>query len=195
MGKGGCTAAGRAARSKAQGQPDLSEGCVRRDDAYKVFILIRFLLGPNKMRRRHLESVSSRSLALGRSWGAAPSVFWYGAPGGSQGPPGKGGAAERWRVVYPIGIATRYGAKPATTRAYKSRPPPGRRTGFAPCKISAPPKATTNWLRRKREIKLSHSIYRQSLRHGCAVPPPFTQGRLSPPGGRKSSRETNLYSQ
>ena len=44
MGKGGCTAAGRAARSKAQGQPDLSEGCVRRDDAYKVFILIRFLL-------------------------------------------------------------------------------------------------------------------------------------------------------
>ena len=36
MGKGGCTAAGRAARSKAQGQPDLSEGCVRRDDAYKV---------------------------------------------------------------------------------------------------------------------------------------------------------------
>ena len=29
-------AAGRAARSKAQGQPDLSEGCVRRDDAYKV---------------------------------------------------------------------------------------------------------------------------------------------------------------
>ena len=36
---------GRAARSKAQGQPDLSEGCVRRDDAYKVFILIRSLLG------------------------------------------------------------------------------------------------------------------------------------------------------
>ena len=104
VGKGGCTAAGRAARSKAQGQPDLSEGCVRRDDAYKVFILIRFLLGPNKMRRRYLESVSSRSLALGGSWGAAPSVFWYGAPGGSQGPPGKGGAAERWRVVYPIGI-------------------------------------------------------------------------------------------
>ena len=43
MGKGGCTAAGRAARSKAQGQPDLSEGCVRRDDPYKVFILIWFL--------------------------------------------------------------------------------------------------------------------------------------------------------
>ena len=51
----------------------------------------------------------------------------------------------------------------------------------------SPPRrqATTNWLRRKREIKLSHSIYRQSLRHGCAVPPPFAQGRLSPPGDRQ----------
>ena len=29
------------------------------DDAYKVFILIRFLLHPNQMRRRHLESVSA----------------------------------------------------------------------------------------------------------------------------------------
>ena len=48
VGKGGCTAAGRAARSKAQGQPDLSEGCVRRDDAYNVpqAHLIRFLLNP-----------------------------------------------------------------------------------------------------------------------------------------------------
>ena len=83
--------------------------------------------------------VSSRSLSVRGSWGTAPSVFWYGAPGGTQGPLGKGGAAERWRVVYPIGLATRYGAKPATTRAYKSRPPPGRRTGLAPCKINAPP--------------------------------------------------------
>ena len=71
--------------------------------------------------------VSSRSLAARGSWGTAPSVFWYGAPGGTQGPLGKGGAAKRWRVVYPIGIATRHGAKPATTRAYKSSPPPGRR--------------------------------------------------------------------
>ena len=30
VGRGGCTAAGRAARSKAQGQHDLSGGCVRR---------------------------------------------------------------------------------------------------------------------------------------------------------------------
>ena len=99
------------------------------DDAYKVFILIRFLLHPNQMRRRHLESVSSRSLSVRGSWCTAPSVFWYGVPGGTQGPLGKGGAAERWRVAYPIGIATRHGAKPATTRTYKSRPTPGRRTG------------------------------------------------------------------
>ena len=144
MGKGGCTAAGRAARSKAQGQPDLSEGCVRRDDAYKVFILIRFLLGPNKMRRRHLESASSRSLSVRGSWGTAPSAFWYGAPGGSQGPPGKGGAAERWRVVYPIGIATRHGAKPATTRTHKRNAPPARRTGRHPAVTPRRRQATTN---------------------------------------------------
>ena len=87
----------------------------------------RFAVTPHKMRRRHLESVSSRSLSVRGSLGTAPSAFWYRAPGGAQGPLGKGGAAERWRVVYPIGIATRHGAKPATTRTYKSSPPPGRR--------------------------------------------------------------------
>ena len=63
--------------------------------------------------------VSSRSLSVRGSWGTAPSVFWYGAPGGTQGPLGKGGAAERWRVAYPIVIATRHGAKPATTHTSK----------------------------------------------------------------------------
>ena len=53
------------------------------------------------------------------SWGSAPSVFWYRAPGGTRGPLGKGGAAERWRVAYPIGIATRHGVKPATTHTSK----------------------------------------------------------------------------
>ena len=109
-----------------------------------VAFCCRFAVTPHIMRRRHLESVSaalygrcfassvsSRSLAARGSWGTAPSVFWYGAPGGTQGPPGKGGAAERWRVAYPIGIATRHGAKPATTRAYKSRPPPGRHAHYA----------------------------------------------------------------
>ena len=94
---------------------------------------------PHKMRRRHLESVSSRSLSVRGSWGAAPSVFWYGAPGGSQGPLGKGGAAERWRVVYPIGIATRHGAQPATTHTSKRNDPAASRTGFASGKINAPP--------------------------------------------------------
>ena len=91
-----------------------------------------FAVVPNKIRRRHLESVSSRSLAVRGSWGTAPSVFWYGAPGGTQGPPGKGGAAERWRVTPSVSGVTRHGAQPATTRTYKSRAPAASRTGFAP---------------------------------------------------------------
>ena len=88
--------------------------------------------------------VSSRSLSVRGSWGTAPSVFWYGAPGGTRGPLGKGGAAERWRVTPSVSWVTRHGAKPATTRAYKSRPPPGRRTVYAFAKGPAPPKAITN---------------------------------------------------
>ena len=91
------------------------------------------------MRRRHLESVSAApyrrcfrivriqpQLSVRGSWGTAPSVFWNGAPGGTQGPPGKGGAAERWRVTPSVSWVTRHGAQPATTRTYKSRP---RRVG------------------------------------------------------------------
>ena len=137
--------------------------------------------------------VSSRSLSVRGSWGAAPSVFWHGAPGGSQGPPGKGGAAERWRVVYPIGIATRHGAKPATTRTHKRNAPAASRTGFAPCIFSATPTGDLKFglktlllpfagakgrprrravqavtLRRLRdaegEMKLWHNLCHQSLR-------------------------------
>ena len=87
-----------------------------------------FAVVPNKRRRRHLESVSSRSLVVRGSWGTAPSVFWYGAPGGTQGPLGKGGAAERWRVTPSVSGVTRHGAQPATTRTYKSRAPAAIRT-------------------------------------------------------------------
>ena len=72
-----------------------------------------FAVVPNKIRRRHLESVSaalygrcqasfvsSRSLAARESWGTAPSVS---------------------------GV-TRHGAQPATTRTYKSRAPAAIRT-------------------------------------------------------------------
>ena len=91
------------------------------------------------MRRRHLESVSSRSLSVRGSWGTVPSVFWYGAPGGTRGPLGKGGAAERWRVTPSVSWVTRHGAQPATTRTHKRNAPAASRTGFAPCKINAPP--------------------------------------------------------
>ena len=97
------------------------------------------------MRRRHLESVSSRSLSVRGSWGTAPSVFWHGAPGGTQGPLGKGGAAERWGVAYPIGIATRHGAKPATPRTHKRNAPPARRTGRHPAVTPRRRQATTNY--------------------------------------------------
>ena len=114
----------------------------------------RFAVTPHKMRRRHLESVSSRSLSVRGSWGAAPSAFWYGAPGGTQGPLGKGGAAERWRVTPSVGWVTRHGAQPATTRAYKSRP---RRVGMLtkPCKRPRPAEG---------EMKLWHNLCHQSLR-------------------------------
>ncbi len=125
------------------------------DDAYKVFILIRFLLHPNQMRRRHLESVSSRSLSVRGSWCTAPSVFWYGVPGGTQGPLGKGGAAERWRVAYPIGIATRHGAKPATTHTSKRNAPAASRTG---CRLPVTPRR-----RRRSQTTPKINLYSQQL--------------------------------
>ena len=107
----------------------------------------RFAVTQHKMRRRPLESVSSRSLSVRGSWGTAPSVFWYGVPGGTQGPLGKGGAAERWRVTPSVSWVTRHGAQPATTRTHKRNAPAASRTGFAPCKINATPKATTNLIK------------------------------------------------
>ena len=123
---------------------DFFDRCGEGDSIYNLYI---------KMRRRHLESVricgavrtmftsfvSSRSLSVRGSWGTVPSVFWYGAPGGTQGPLGKGGAAERWRAVYPIGLVTRHGTKPATTHTSKRNAPAASRTGFASGKINAPP--------------------------------------------------------
>ena len=86
MGKGGCTAAGRAARSKAQGQPDLNEGCVRRDDAYKVFILIWFLQ-------------ANRRKSRCRDYGLDKQLFVQTAPPPQRGR-GRGCGAERrqWRM-------------------------------------------------------------------------------------------------
>mgnify|MGYP007034335395 CR=1 FL=1 len=83
--------------------------------------------------------VSSRSLSVRGSWGTAPSVFWYGVPGGTQGPLGKGGAAERWRVAYPIGIATRHGVKPATTHTSKRNASAASGANYAFAKGSVTP--------------------------------------------------------
>ena len=46
--------------------------------------------------------VSSRSLRVRGSRDTAPSVFWYGAPGGTQGPLGKGGRTAAGRAARSI---------------------------------------------------------------------------------------------
>ena len=48
-------------------------------------------------------------------------------------------------VAYPIGIATRHGAKPATTRTHKRNAPPARRTGRHPAVTPRRRQATTNY--------------------------------------------------
>ena len=120
------------------------------------------------MRRRHLESVSSRSLAGRGSWGTAPSVFWYGAPGGTRGPLGKGGAAERWRVTPSVSGVTRHRAQPATTRTHKRNASAASGANYAFAKGSAPPTG---------EMILWHNLCHQSS-GSLRSPPPFTQGRL-----------------
>ena len=89
MGKGGCTAAGRAARSKTQGQSDLSEGCVRRDDAYKV-PAAHFMWG--------LLQTNSRKSRC-RAYGLNKQLFAQTAPPPLRGR-GRGCGAERrrWRM-------------------------------------------------------------------------------------------------
>ena len=81
----------------------------------------------------------------------------------------------------------------------KSRPPPlgdhnlglifllptfhHRKVG--PRRVGALTKPCTRLRPAEGEMKLWHNLCHQSLRHGCAVPPPFAQGRLSPPGDRQ----------
>ena len=78
------------------------------------------------MRRRHLESVSSRSLSVKGSWGTAPSVFWFLLYAQKERP-----AGEAYRPS-PFGDFV-------TPLGDYNLSPPGRRTGLAPCKINAPP--------------------------------------------------------
>ena len=136
--------------------------------------------------------VSSRSLAVRGSWGIAPSVFWYGAPGGTQGPPGKGGAAERWRVTPSVSWVTRHGAQPATTRTYKSRAPAASRTSCHP-PVTPPRRRRPQTIpigqayslclcKRLRDAvrrnKAGHSLCRQSLRFAPLTTSLYTREAL-----------------
>ena len=60
-------------------------------------------------------------------------------PGGTQGPLGKGGAAERWRVTPSVSGVTRHGAQPATTRTHKRNASAASGANYAFAKGSAPP--------------------------------------------------------
>ena len=86
---------------------------------------------PHKMRRRHLESVSSRSLAARGSWGTAPSVFWFLLYAQKERPGG-----EPYRPS-PCGDS-------APPLGDHKLAPPGRHTDYAFVKGPATPKATTN---------------------------------------------------
>ena len=105
------------------------------------------------MRRRRLESVSSRSLSVRGSWGAAPSVFWFLLCEQKERPGG-----EPYRPSPPGDSAT-----PKATTDYP------RRVGVLtkPCK-------------RREEI---NAIVSAGTPSGSFHSPPlFAQGRLSPPG-------------
>ena len=89
---------------------------------------------PYKHRLAHASGRHSRSERAFRCVGVSGfprACFAFGDPDGSHDPLGKGGAAERWRVVYSVGIATRHGAQPVTTRTSKRKSPPDRRTNHA----------------------------------------------------------------
>ena len=96
---------------------------------------------PNKMRRRHLESVSSRSLSVRGVLGRSPKRVLVWGPRRVARPAGErrsGGALEGCL------IATRHGANPATTRTHKRNAPPARRTGRHPAVTPRRRQATTN---------------------------------------------------
>ena len=132
------------------------------------------------MRRRHLESVSSRSLSVRGSWGTAPSVFWHGAPGGTQGPLGKGGVAERWSVAYPIGIATRHGAKPATPPGDQKLSPARQMNSLRLCKRPRR-QATTNQPNKIHKSPICKNPLRVRVRAGpCRGMCTWVRARGSP---------------
>ena len=131
------------------------------------------------MRRRHLESVSSRSLSVRGSWGTAPSVFWFllyaqkERPGGEPYRPSPFGD-----FVTPLGDY--------------NLSPPGRRTGFAPCKINAPPLGDYNL-----DLKILLLLFfteKERPRWVGVLPKPCTRPH-PPPGDYKPALNSHNKSQ
>ena len=74
------------------------------------------------------------------------------------------------------GVQALHPAKSTPRRRASSNPAPAAAVLTMPLQNPRPAES---------EMKLWHNLCHQSLRHGCAVPPPFAQGRLSPPGDRQ----------
>ena len=95
----------------------------------------RFAVTPHKMRRRPLESVSSRGLSVRGSWGTAPSVFWFLLYTQKERPGGE-----------PHRLCTLQNQRDADRRL-QTWPPPGRRTGRHPPVTPRRRQATTNLIK------------------------------------------------
>ena len=106
--------------------PAAGEGASIQTAAYptrrlgSVTSCYRFAVTQHKMRRRPLESVSSRSLSVRGSWGTAPSVFWFLLYEQKERPGGE-----------PHRLCTLQNQRDADRRL-QTWPPPGRRTGRHP---------------------------------------------------------------
>ena len=118
--------------------PAAGEGASIQTAAYPTHRLgsvtscYRFAVTQHKMRRRHLESVSSRSLSVRGSWGTAPSVFWFLLYAQKERPGGE-----------PHRLCTLQNQRDADRRL-QTWPPPGRHIVYVFAKNSATPKAPTN---------------------------------------------------
>ena len=135
------------------------------------------------MRRRHLESVSAALYG---------STFQHLLKSPIRIQPqlsGKGVLGHSPKCVLPTFAHTKVGPRRAGVQAlHPAKSTPRRRVPSNPAPAAAvPTMPLQNPRPAEGEMKLWHNLCHQFLRHGCAVPPPFTQGRLSPLGTHKFS--------